>query len=199
MKSPYRMYSGTLVDLSDPDSIPIEPTSFIHALGGILRYNGATPVPISVARHSVMLARETPLALRRAALLHDWAEAIYGDIVTHLKDMMPQFRELEDALLKRIFRHHGVPFTDLTDLKEYDTRIRANEMLYCWGDLGDYEIGEPLPFDISHYLTLQYHPLTDRLQLATEYHRLFLDDKPLNHFKALFKEDTYDRITTRFK
>lgn len=91
----------------DPDTIHID--DIAHALSHVNRYNGHTPVPYSVAQHSVLVARRVrdlggSYVTQLAALLHDASEAYLGDMVKPLKDLIPAFRTLEEELQALIYR-----------------------------------------------------------------------------------------------
>ncbi|MDP3133715.1 MAG: phosphohydrolase, partial [Burkholderiaceae bacterium] len=75
------------------DGIDIE--DIAHGLAYQCRFNGQTSAFYSVAQHSLMVADLVPPALRRAALLHDAAEAYLGDMVKPLKALVPDFGHIE--------------------------------------------------------------------------------------------------------
>ena len=86
-----QLRSGLCVDLMAPDLFAVGLTDFAVSLARIARFNGHTRGlhPLSVAQHSVevlgLLPAEAPIALLRAALLHDAHEALMGDIATPVK------------------------------------------------------------------------------------------------------------------
>ncbi len=76
------LVSGTAVDLLAPDWREIMPSDVAYGLSQIRRWNGQARRPISVAEHSILVAKLVPGKHRLAALLHDAHEAIFGDIAT---------------------------------------------------------------------------------------------------------------------
>lgn len=86
--------SGIPFDLLDPKPDMVRVEDIAHALSRIARFNGHThSEPYSVAHHSMLVADllaswGAPPAIVREGLLHDAAEAYYGDIVSPLKRAM---------------------------------------------------------------------------------------------------------------
>ena len=93
--------------LSDIDILDIA-----HGLACSNRFNGQVKRPISIAQHSVYVARlcsDSPYELQ--GLLHDGAEAFVGDVVKWIK-ATPEFitfRGIEDSIQKLIFKKFNCP------------------------------------------------------------------------------------------
>ncbi len=81
MQIPCRMPYG-MIDLArlSPDCFTAE--RIADCLSKVNRYNGRTPKPWPVASHSVLVSMLCPLELKAWGALHDAHEAIIGDIVT---------------------------------------------------------------------------------------------------------------------
>lgn len=77
------------------------------SLSRIARFNGATKVFYSVAQHSVMVSDLVPDELKWTALGHDFAEAYLGDIVSPLKALIPQYKEIEARVEAALARKFG--------------------------------------------------------------------------------------------
>lgn len=93
---------GRVVDANDlrPNDIDIE---FIaSALSKICRFNGQTPKFYSVAEHSVYVSQLVEPQFKLHALLHDAAEAYIGDIITPVKDVTIEVRDMELRITARI-------------------------------------------------------------------------------------------------
>lgn len=103
--------SGRAVRPLDPDPETIIIEDIAHHLSQICRFAGATCSFYSVAQHSVLVSREVPVL---AALLHDAAEYILGDIPRPLKRLMAfaEYREVERRLQSCIFRRFNVSTMD---------------------------------------------------------------------------------------
>lgn len=144
-----RMYDGTMVDALNLREDQVHPPNFIHALSLINRYAGNTVYPYSVAQHSLLLYDTVPEELKKAALIHDWSEALVSDIATPLKLLLPKMEEIEYKITKVICKALDVPVSSILYIKEYDRRIRQDEMQALFDPPYDY--GEPpLEVDIHH-------------------------------------------------
>lgn len=105
-------YSGRHVNPTDlrPEDICIE--DIAHALALCNRFAGHTRRPISVAQHSVYVARlcrgveNRNIALESQALLHDASEAYLGDITKWLKSTsaFAEYRIVEARIQSQIFQ-----------------------------------------------------------------------------------------------
>jgi 5'-deoxynucleotidase YfbR-like HD superfamily hydrolase len=89
-----------------PEQIDIE--DIAHGLAYQCRFNGQTRHFYSVAQHSLIVADLVPKRLRRAALLHDAAEAYMGDMVKPLKQLFPLFSDIEAKVMTAIGLRYGV-------------------------------------------------------------------------------------------
>lgn len=101
--------SGRKVHPLDPDPATIDLGDVAHGLSNICRFNGHVSAFLSVAQHSVLVARELP-ECTRYALLHDAAEYVLCDLPRPLK-RHPQFsfyREAEAHLSAVIYRRFNI-------------------------------------------------------------------------------------------
>ena len=102
-------HSGQRVDIESPKAETIRIEDIAHALSFLCRGSGQANFFFSVARHCVYCAREAQaLGFSRevvlACLLHDGSEAYMTDVPKPIKDnLIPQYREYEDALLSVIY------------------------------------------------------------------------------------------------
>lgn len=114
-----RMLSGRRLDLLDPSPLDIEIEDIAHGLACVARWNGQTlgEHPYSVAAHSVLVAdifqKRHPHIGQKwhlAALLHDGAEYVLGDMISPAKAALGQgFGELEERVQTAIHRRFGLP------------------------------------------------------------------------------------------
>ena len=114
-----RMLSGRRLDLLDPSPLDIEIEDIAHGLARVARWNGQTvgDHPFSVAQHSVVVeeivAHMQPALeprWRLAALLHDAAEYVIGDMISPFKAALGlDYRTFEDRLEHAIHLRFGLP------------------------------------------------------------------------------------------
>jgi len=133
-----RMLSGRRLDLLDPSPLDIEIEDIAHGLARVARWNGQTDGEhaFSVAQHCVLVedivAALRPRATRKvrlAALLHDAAEYVIGDLISPFKAAVGlDYKAFEDRLMRAIRMRCGLAGAlspeDLTLIKRAD-RIAA--------------------------------------------------------------------------
>lgn len=127
-----RLASGTLIDLAAPDHALICVADIAQSLAHTVRFSGHCPLQPTVAQHSLAVehiasglwfadisgSKPVPTALRRAALMHDAAEALVGDLAGPAKRWMRQqsayrsrgFDELESRAEEAIAERFGIDF-----------------------------------------------------------------------------------------
>lgn len=133
-------FGGKRLHLLDLQPRDIKILDIAHALALINRFNGHTKFPISVAQHSVYVAR---ISNSLQGLLHDASEAYLGDVTKYLKEspMMIHYRKAETAIQKMIFRTYGCP-TKITAAVEWADRLMVRF---------EHEMGYGQPIDIPGY------------------------------------------------
>ena len=113
------MLSGRRLDLLDPSPMDIEIEDIGHGLARVARWNGQTlgEHGFSVAQHSLVV-EEVAAHLRPgleprwrlAALLHDAAEYVIGDMISPFKTALGlNYRAFEDRLEAAIHIRFGLP------------------------------------------------------------------------------------------
>ncbi len=114
-----RMLSGRRLDLLDPSPVDIEIIDIAHGLARVARWNGQTTGDhaFSVAQHSlvveelaVLMRPSLAARWRLAALLHDAAEYVIGDMISPFKAALGlDYRAFEDRLASAIHIRFGLP------------------------------------------------------------------------------------------
>jgi len=174
MDSPYvSTFLGNRFYLTRPriDDVAIE--DIAHGLAYQCRFNGQTREFYSVAQHSLMVMRLVPVRLRRAALLHDAAEAYLGDMVKPLKNLFPEFSRIEAQVMQIIGHRFDVDLGHLDpSIKHADLIALATEKrdlmphsTEAWGNLLDVA---PLP-EILRPLA----PMAAKAAFLESFHELF--------------------------
>lgn len=120
--------SGVVVELLSPTVSMINANDIVGALSKICRFNGQISHFYSVAQHSVLVESLAPPALKRAALIHDCAEAYIQDIISPIKHLLKSsfYPVIENEFSVVIFEFFNEPIDNLKLIKEYD--LRAYEM-----------------------------------------------------------------------
>ena len=113
------MLSGRRLDLLDPSPMDIEIADIAHGLARVARWNGQTvgSEAFSVAQHSVVveeIAAHLQPGLeprwRLAALLHDAAEYVIGDMISPFKVALGyDYKAFEERLETAIHLRFGLP------------------------------------------------------------------------------------------
>jgi 5'-deoxynucleotidase YfbR-like HD superfamily hydrolase len=113
------MLSGRRLDLLDPSPLDIEIEDIAHGLARVARWNGQTTGAhaFSVAQHSVVveeIAAHIKPGLdpkwRLAALLHDAAEYVIGDMISPFKAALGyDYKSFEERLERAIHLRFGLP------------------------------------------------------------------------------------------
>jgi 5'-deoxynucleotidase YfbR-like HD superfamily hydrolase len=114
-----RMLSGRRLDLLDPSPMDIEIGDIAHGLARVARWNGQTigEHGFSVAQHSIVVEEiaahldpRLEVRWRLAALLHDAAEYVIGDMISPFKAALGiDYKVFEDKLESAIHIRFGLP------------------------------------------------------------------------------------------
>jgi 5'-deoxynucleotidase YfbR-like HD superfamily hydrolase len=113
-----RMLSGRRLHLLDPSPLDLDLHDLVIGISRVNRWCGQTigEVGFNVAHHSVVVEQvlgqlvwpSAPWEVRRWALAHDLAEAVYGDVVTPVKAVIgPAYKELENRLERALCQALG--------------------------------------------------------------------------------------------
>lgn len=126
-----RTYTGKVFDITvlDPDSICIE--DIAHALSNTARFGGHLDKMYSVAQHSIYVALLCSPENRLAALLHDASEAYIGDMPSPFKKLMPDYKAIEDRIMKVIALKFGFEYPLPKEIKIADKVALEHEWAGC--------------------------------------------------------------------
>jgi hypothetical protein len=114
--------SGKQISLKNPTSDQIDIRDIAGPLSKICRFGGHISTFYSVAQHSVLVASLAPDPLKKAALLHDAAEAYLGDVIKPLKVMIgPAYEALETEFNYAISARFNIDLVHTYEqIKQYD-------------------------------------------------------------------------------
>lgn len=195
-----RMLSGRRLDLLDPAPGDVEIEDIAHGLARVARWNGQTvgTHAFSVAQHSLLvddiagaLNTDWPAKWRLAALLHDAAEYVVGDLISPFKTAIGlDYKSLELRLLAAIHERFCLP-CKLPD------EVTA-EIKFCDRIAAFYEATRLAGFDLDEAITYFGKPenLPEDLVRTLEE----LAPIPANTAQAAFLErfrthDKHDKIS----
>jgi uncharacterized protein len=107
--------SGVSFDFVDPKPEQVKLSDISFALAGIHRWGGHHHSRISVAAHSVDVARRLeeaghPHWVCLQGLLHDASEAYVGDMCRPIKRRFPEFSAMEDKIMEVVFLSLGAVY-----------------------------------------------------------------------------------------
>ncbi len=119
--------SGRHLDYLDPRPEDIHILDIAQGLANESRYNGHTRGFYSVAQHAWITSQIVPRELALEALLHDATEAYCKDIPRPLKDLLPDYREIEARVDGVVRARFGLPLAQSTAVKRADLVMLATE------------------------------------------------------------------------
>lgn len=148
----------------------IEIVDIAHALGNLCRFTGQCLRFYSVAEHSVHVSRIVPSDLALVGLLHDATEAYCADLARPLKQLVPDYRAVEDAIWLAVAEKFGLPTTMPEFIKRADMAMLKLEVEHLLPPHCLHELnlpGEPAAVGL-HY----WNPMYAKYAFLEEYRRL---------------------------
>ena len=147
------LHSGATLDFLDPSSSHFTLDDIAHGLSNICRYAGQCRKFYSVAEHSILVS-ETVDEFGLEALLHDAAEAFIGDITRPLKQLLPDFKVIENNIQNAILSRFDLAVVMPPQIKEADLRVLAAEQAQIMpAGLSDWAVEAaviPAPVQVSY-------------------------------------------------
>ena len=142
-------FSGIAFDLLNPKPEMILIEDIVHSLSLINRFNGAAKFPYSVAQHSLYVAGLLPPELKLQGLLHDAPEAYVGDMVSPLKKIMTEYKEVEAGIAGVVAEVFGLSRPAPPEVKKADLAVLSAEReQVLLPSYGPWYKNFPLPADI---------------------------------------------------
>lgn len=138
--------SGLYFDFLNPHQSNILVQDIAHALSMQCRFNGHTAHFYSVAEHSVHCSHIVPPEDAFVALMHDAAEAYIGDVAKPLKNILPDYKEVEERVERALFQQLGIQYPFPDSVKIADVEMLKLEQQYAmhstdqWHDTYQVEI-----------------------------------------------------------
>lgn len=120
---------GEYLSFIEPEKSKFDITTIAHGLSLQCRWGNQCRELYTVAQHSVYVSLLVHPSLAMHGLLHDGAEAFMGDMTSPLKQLLPEYKDIEDHMLSVIFGRFGIAATDehKRAVKEADRCVEATE------------------------------------------------------------------------
>lgn len=118
-----RTHSGIYMNVFEPTLEMIDINDIAHALSHQCRFGGHLDTHYSVAQHSFHCAELVSEEHKLSALLHDASEAYLVDIPSPIKKELPNYKVLEDNLMKVIAEKFGFQFPLSKEVHEADVKM----------------------------------------------------------------------------
>ncbi len=119
--------SGRHFSYLDPRPDDIDILDIAQGLANECRYAGHTRAFYSVAQHAWLTSQIVPRPLALEALLHDASEAYCKDIPKPLKELLPDYREIEARVDGAIRARFNLPLRMSEDVHRADLILLATE------------------------------------------------------------------------
>lgn len=93
----------------DPRPDDIDLADIARSLSNIVRFTGHAG-QYTVGQHCLILSAIVSPQARPWALMHDATEAYFGDLISPLKGLWPEYKEGEERLAQIIRAKYGIPY-----------------------------------------------------------------------------------------
>lgn len=121
-----RTFTGKYVNPSDARNMEICIDDIAHALSQQPRFGGHLPRFYSVAQHCIHVTDHLPPELKLAGLLHDASEAYLIDVPRPVKEVLVNYKMIENKVMTRIAHVFGF------DWPLHDEVKKADELELHW-------------------------------------------------------------------
>lgn len=171
----FRTLTGLKFSLTDPKPEMITIEDIAAGLAHKGHYSGLTPKYFSIAEHCLLTENLCACIndiedyeLRLIALLHDASEAYIGDIIRPLKDLVPEFRNIENKIHEAIFKKFDLPIERLSEIKDLDNQSQYIEACVFYKGVLNPIIRYLTPYQAREEFTARLIHLSSKLKEQRE-------------------------------
>lgn len=164
--------SGSYFDLLNPEGSSFTIEDIAHSLAHLCRFTGHTKRFYSVAEHSWWCSLIVPRQDALAALLHDAAEAFVGDVSRPLKMLLPEYRRIEDRILRAVLERFLLSPVLPASVKAADRRMLRSEQVDAMDSTEDWP---GLESQVSRVRLCFFSPEQARLKFLGRFHELRME------------------------
>jgi hypothetical protein len=165
--------SGSTFDLKHLDLTDLTVEDIALSLSYLFRWRGS--VPVSVAQHSVVMARcASTENVARWCLMHDAPEMFLSDVPSPIKEMqsMGTYRRAESRAMRAVATRFDLPGTEPREVHRLDMRARRSEVEeFLPSAIGVVRNLHPLPVQLAPAWT----PAKARREFISEAQRLGIE------------------------
>jgi hypothetical protein len=142
-------YTGKKFWPLDPRPEDVDIEDIAHALAMQCRFGGHCLRFYSNAEHSILVSKHCgDDAL--AGLLHDGSEAYLLDMLSPIKQFMPEYKAAEKRCQAAVYKAFGLPEVTPDSVKAADRRALRTERLQVMRDTGDpWVVDAEQPLDVK--------------------------------------------------
>jgi hypothetical protein len=118
-----RSYTGLYVNVFDPTPEMFRIEDIAHALSHQCRFSGHLPNFYSVAQHCVLASVRVHPDFAYDALMHDSSEAYLLDIPSPIKQHLPNYKDIENNLMKVLAKVFKFEYPLSKEVKQVDLEM----------------------------------------------------------------------------
>lgn len=118
---------GIYFDFNQPEPSMVSIQDIAQGLSNTCRFAGQCRMFYSVAEHSIHVSYLVPREMALVGLLHDAAEAYVGDVTAPLKQLLTNYKAIEERAHDAIFEHFGLNPVMPPEIKKADLSMLAAE------------------------------------------------------------------------
>lgn len=150
-------YSGKFIDIFNLSIEDIDIIDIAYGLSNIPRFAGQVPF-YSVAKHSLFVASKCPIHLKLSGLLHDASEAYIGDMISPIKNKIPEYMLLEKKILNTIAKKWNLdPYNPIIKEIDKDALKYEKSILFFQNSMRTEDQSEIMNLFLTSYHTYYLH------------------------------------------